>query len=331
MYTNVNTPHELTSWNRVCDNIDLIKVPSANAEEIEQEIKVYVDKDGKLYYYNDQGKKQYIESTIQNPPTTDKDIDSEQNVGNIKPGDTIPGGSTITDVVDQIVGTADWTGTYPKAYVFVTQVGDTYINDNEDNVDFYLYVDQNTNSSTLNYGITIKNGYFEFNGRKKWIPKSKNYSPSYTTQIDLSYVHMVKLSEQYSFPETEAKDYGLKNSKDEDSKCVLAAKTLDYTKNIHICDPLLYQIRATNDNFTSYEKKIIYNDKETSYDDFTVNPGQTLYLRIPNGYSYSIIDQNGVSIIPDTEGNDYKISIASTGVTSTFTITLNPNSEENDN
>ena len=331
MYTNVNTPHELTSWNRVCDNIDLIKVPSANAEEIEYEIKIYVDKNGKLYYYNDQGKKQYIESTVQNPPTTDKDIDSEQNVGNIKPGDTIPGGSTITDVVDQIVGTADWTGTYPKAYVFVTQVGDTYINDNEDNVDFYLYVDQNTNSSILNYGITIKNGYFEFNGRKKWIPKSMNHSPSYTTQIDLSYVHTVKLSGQYSFPETEAKDYGLKNSKDEDSKCVLAAKTLDYTKNIHICDPLLYQIKATNDNFTSYEKKIIYNDKETSYDDFTVNPGQTLYLRIPNGYSYSIIDQNGVSIIPDTEGNDYKISIASTGMTSTFTITLNPNSEENDN
>ena len=331
MYTNVNTPHELTSWNRVCDNIDLIKVPSANAEEIEQEIKIYVDKDGKLYYYNDQGKKQYIESTVQNPPTTDKDIDSEQNVGNIKPGDTIPGGSTITDVVDQIVGTADWTGTYPKVYVFVTQVGDTYINDNEDNVDFYLYVDQNTNSSILNYGITIKNGYFEFNGRKKWIPKSMNHSTSYTTQIDLSYVHTVKLSGQYSFPETEAKDYGLKNSKDEDSKCVLAAKTLDYTKNIHICDPLLYQIKATNDNFSSYEKKIIYNDKETSYDDFTVNPGQTLYLRIPNGYSYSIIDQNGVSIIPDTEGNDYKISIASTGMTSTFTITLNPNSEENDN
>ena len=40
MYTNVNTPHELTSWNRVCDNIDLIKVPSANAEEIEYEIKI---------------------------------------------------------------------------------------------------------------------------------------------------------------------------------------------------------------------------------------------------------------------------------------------------
>ena len=330
MYTNVNTPHELTSWNRVCDNIDLIKVPSANTEEIEQEIKVYVDKDGKLYYYNDQGKKQYIESTVQNPTITDKDIDSEQNVGNIKPGDTIPGGSTITDVVDQIVGTADWTGTYPKAYVFVTQVGDTYINDNEDNVDFYLYVDQNTNSSTLKYGITIKNGYFELNGKKKWIPKSMNYSPSYTTQIDLSYAHTIKLSGQYSFPETEAKDYGLKNSKDEDSKCVLAAKDLDYTKNIHICNPLFHLIKSTGGNSTDYDKSIIYNNKQTSYD-FTVNPGQTLSLSIPNGYSYSIKDEYGTSISPSVNGNYYEISIASTGVTSTFTITLNPNSQGNDN
>ncbi len=330
MYTNVNTPHELTSWNRVCDNIDLIKVPSANAEEIEYEIKVYVDKNGKLYYYNDQGKKQYIESTVQNPPTTDKDIESEQNVGNIKPGDTIPGGSTITDVVDQIVGTADWTGTYPKAYVFVTQVGDTYINDNEDNVDFYLYVDQSTNSSTLNYGISVKNGYFEFNGEKRWIPKSMNHSPSYTMQIDMSYPHTVKLSGQYSFPETEAKDYGLKNSKDEDSACVLAAKALDYTKNIHICDPLFHLIKPTGSTATDYEKSIINNNKETSYD-FTVNPGQTLSLSILNGYSYSIKDEYGTSITPSVNGNYYEISIASTGVTSTFTITLNPNSEGNDN
>ena len=330
MYTNVNTPHELTSWNRVCDNIDLIKVPSANAEEIEYEIKVYVDKNGKLYYYNDQGKKQYIESTVQNPPTTDKDIESEQNVGNIKPGDTIPGGSTITDVVDQIVGTADWTGTYPKAYVFVTQVGDTYINDNEDNVDFYLYVDQSTNSSTLNYGISVKNGYFEFNGEKRWIPKSMNHSPSYTMQIDMSYPHTANLSGQYSFPETEAKDYGLKNSKDEDSACVLAAKALDYTKNIHICDPLFHLIKPTGSTATDYEKSIINNDKETSYD-FTVNPGQTLSLSILNGYSYSIKDEYGTSITPSVNGNYYEISIASTGVTSTFTITLNPNSEGNDN
>ena len=271
-----------------------------------------------------------IESTVQNPPTTDKDIDSEQNVGNIKPGDTIPGGSTITDVVDQIVGTADWTGTYPKAYVFVTQVGDTYINDNEDNVDFYLYVDQNTNSSTLNYGISVKNGYFELNGKKKWIPKSMNHSPSYTMQIDISYPHTVNLSGQYYFPETEAKAYGLKNSKDEDSACVLAAKTLDYTKNIHICDPLLHLIKSTGSNSTDYDKSIIYNNKETSYN-FTVNPGQTLSLSIPNGYSYSIKDEYGTSISPSINGNYYEISIASTGVTSTFTITLNPNSEENDN
>lgn len=329
MYTNVNTPHELTSWNRVCDNIDLIKVPSTNAEEIEYEIKIYVDKDGKLYYYNDKGKKQYIESTVQNSPTTDKDIESEQNVGNVTPGDVIPGGSTITDVVDQIVGTADWTGTYPSAYVFVTSTSSVQPADNEDDSDLYLYITGNTNT-TIYYSIIVKNGYFSLNNQKKWIPKSMNHSPNYTTQVDMSYAHTVNISGQYSFPETEAKDYGLKNSKGEDSTCVLAAKALDYTKNIHICDPLLYQIKATNDNYTSYEKKIIYNDKETSYD-FTVNPGYILYLRIPNGYQYSIIDQNGDSITPCIEGNDQKIDIASTGVTSTFTITLNPNSEENDN
>lgn len=328
MYTNVNTPQKLTTWNRVYDNIDLIKVPSANTEEIEQETKIYVDKDGNLYYYNN-GDKQYIESTVQNPPTTDKDIDSEQNVGNIKPGDTIPRGSTITDIVDQIVGTADWTGTYPSAHVFVTSTSSVQPADNEDDPDLYLYITGSTNT-TIYYSIIVKNGYFSLNNQKKWIPKSMNHSASYTIQADMSYAHTVTISGQYSFPETEAKDYGLKNSKGEDSTCVLAAKALDYIKNIHICYPLLYQIKATNGNFTSYEKKIIYNDKETSYD-FTVNSGQTLYLRIPNGYQYSIIDQNGDPITPDTEGNDYKIDVASTGVTSIFTITLNPNSEENDN
>lgn len=329
MYTNVNTPQKLTTWNRVCDNIDLIKVPSANTEEVEHEIKIYVDKDGKLYYYNDKGEKQYIESTGQNPPTTDKDIESEQGVGNIKPGDVIPGGSTITDVVDQIVGTADWTGTYPSAYVFVASTSSVQPTDNEDDPDLYLYITGSTNT-TIYYSIIVKNGYFSFNNQKKWIPKSMNHSPSYTTQVDMSYAHTVNISGQYSFPETKAKDYRLKNSKGEDSTCVLAAKALDYTKNIHICDPLLYRTKATNGNYTSYEKKIIYNDKETSYD-FTVNSGYTLYLRIPNGYSYSIIDKNGDSITPDTEGNDYKIQVASTGQTSTFTITLNPNSEEDDN
>ena len=329
MYTNVNTPQKLTTWNRVCDNIDLIKVPSVTAEEIEHEIKIYVDKDGKLYYYDNKGKKQYIESTVQNPSTTDKDIDSEQNVGNIKPGDTIPGGSTITDVVDQIVGTADWTGTYPSAYVFVTSTSSVQPADKEDDPDLYLYITGSTNTR-IYYSIIVKNGYFSLNNQKKCIPKSMHHSPSYTTQVDMSYAHTINISGQYSFPETEAKDYGLKNSKGDDSTCVLAAKALDYTKNIHICDPLLYQVEATNGNFPGYNKKIIYNDKETSYD-FTVNPEYTLYLRIPNGYQYSIIDQNGVSITQDTKGNDYKISIASTGMTSTFTITLNPNSEENDN
>lgn len=331
MYTNVNTPHELTSWNRVCDNIDLIKVPSANTEEIEHEIKVYVDKNGKLYYYNDKGKKQYIESTVQNPPTTDKDIESEQNVGNVKPGDIIPGGSTITDVVDQIVGAADWTGTYPKAYVFVTQVGNTQIDDNEDITDFYLYVDQNTNSSILQYGISIKGGYFEFNGQKEWISKFTIKSPSeYITPINTSHPNTVEISGQYMFKGEKAKDHGLKNSKNDDSACVLAAKALDYTKNIHICDPLFHLIKPTDSDSTDYEKSIIYNQGQTSYD-FTVNPGQTLSLSIPNGYSFSIKDEYGTSITPSVNGNYYEISIASTGMTSTFTITLNPNSEENDN
>lgn len=329
MYTNVNTPQKLTTWNRVCDNIDLIKVPSANTEEVEHEIKIYIDKDGKLYYYNDKGDKQYIESIGQNPPTTDKDIDSEQNVGNIKPGDVIPGGSTITDIVDQIVGTKDWEGTYPKAYILITSTSSVQPVDNEDDLDLYLYITGSTNTR-IYYSIIVKNGYFSLNDQKKWIPKSMNHSPSYTTQVDMSYAHTVNISGQYSFPEKKAKDYGLKNSKGEDSTCVLAAKALDYTKNIHICDPLLYQIKSTNNTSSGYNKKIIYNDKETSYD-FTVDLGQTLYLRIPNGYQYSIIDQYGVSIIPDTEGNDYKISVASTGIKSTFTITLNPNSEEDGN
>lgn len=328
MYTNVNTPHELTSWNRVCDNIDLIKVPSANAEEIEQEIKVYVDKDGKLYYYNEQGKKQYIESTVQNPSTTDKDIESEQNVGNIKPGDTIPGGSTITDVVDQIVGTADWTGTYPNACIFVQQTSSIQPKDNYNNEHLYLYINTN-NSTTIYYNIVTTGGYFKLNNDIQPMG-TVFHNPPVSMSIDMSYQHTVEISGKYQFPRTEAKDYELQDIKGNESKCVLKAKTLDYIKKIHICDPLLYQIKATNGNYPGYNKKIIYNDKETSYD-FTVNPGYTLYLRIPNGYQYSIIDQNGDSITPDTEGNDYKIEITSTGVTSTFTITLNPNSEENDN
>ena len=328
MYTNVNTPHELTSWNRVCDNIDLIKVPSDNIEEIEHEIKVYVDKDGKLYYYNDQGKKQYIESTVQNPPTTDKDIESEQNVGNVKPGDVIPGGSTITDVVDQIVGTADWTGTYPKACIFVQQTSSVQPEDKYNNEHLYLYINTN-NSTKIYYNIVTTGGYFKLNNDIQDLG-TIFHNPPVSMPIDMSYQHTIEISGKYQFPRTEAKDYELYDNKGNESRCVLEAKDLDYIKKIHICDYLLYQIKATNGNYPGYNKKIIYNDQPTSYD-FTINSGQTLYLRIPNGYSYSIIDQNGVSIIPDTEGNDYKISIASTGVKSTFTITLNPNSEENDN
>ena len=128
----------------------------------------------------------------------------------------------------------------------------------------------------------------------------------------------------------EAKKYGLTDSQGNESKCVLKAKYLDYIKKIHVCDPLFHLIKPTGSTATDYEKSIINNDDQTSYD-FTVNPGQTLSLSIPNGYSYSIKDEYGTSITPSVNGNYYEISIASTGVTSTFTITLNPNSEENDN
>ena len=142
MYTNVNTPHELTSWNRVCDNIDLIKVPSANAGEIESEIKIYVDKDGKLYYYNN-GDKQYLQSTGCCDQTfTDRDIESKQNVGNVTVGDIVPEGSTLTEVVDQFIGTADWTGVHPKAYVYVPQFDRDQPADDENSTDLYLYIDK---------------------------------------------------------------------------------------------------------------------------------------------------------------------------------------------
>lgn len=328
MYTNVNTPQKLTTWNRVCDNIDLIKVPSATAEEIEHEIKIYIDKDCKLYYYDDKGDKQYIESIRQNPPTTDKDIDSEQNVGNIKPGDVIPGGSTITDIVDQIVGTKDWEGTYPKACIFVQQTSNVQPKDDYNNEHLYLYINTNNNTK-IYYNIVTTGGYFKLNDDIQPIG-TVFHNPPISMTIDMSYSHTEEISGQYLFQRTEAKDYELQDSKGNESKCVLETKALNYIKKIHICDSLLYQIKSTNNTSSGYNKKIIYNDKETSYD-FTVDLGQTLYLRIPNGYQYSIIDQYGVSIIPDTEGNDYKISVASTGTKSTFTITLNPNSEENDN
>lgn len=329
MYTNVNTPHELTSWNRVCDNINLIKVSSATAGEIEQEIKIYVDKDGKLYYYNN-GDKQYIESTVQNPPTTDKDINSEQNVGNIKPGDVIPGGSTITDIVDQIVGTKDWEGTYPKAYVLVTQVGNTYPTDDANNKDIYLFIDENIGTTTLQYNLYIKDGYFSLNDQKIQIPTYVHVSPECSMQIDMSQPQTIEISGQYQLQEIAAKDYGCKNSKGEDSKCVLTAKVLYYKKTVHICGHLFYFVGATGINPNRYNRKIVYENKETSYD-FLVYPGQTLYLQIPNGFQYSIIDQNGASITPVVEDNIYKIAVASTGIKSTFTITLNSNSEENDN
>ena len=330
MYTNVNTPQKLTTWNRVCDNIDLIKVPSATAEEIEHEIKIYIDKDGKLYYYDDKGDKQYIESIGQNPPTTDKDIDSEQNVGNIKPGDVIPGGSTITDIVDQIVGTKDWEGTYPKAYVLVTQVGNTYPTDDTNNKDIYLFIDQNIGTTTLQYNLYIKDGYFSLNDQRVQIPTYVHISPECSMQIDISYPHTVNISGQYQLQEIAAKNYGCKNSKGEDSKYVLTAKVLDYKKTVHICGHLFYFVGATGVNPNRYNRKIVKENEETSYD-FLVYPGQTLYLQIPNGFQYSIIDQNGASITPVVEDNIYKIAVASTGVKTTFTITLNPNSEENDN
>lgn len=330
MYTNVNTPQKLTTWNRVCDNIDLIKVPSANTEEVEHEIKIYIDKDGKLYYYDDKGDKQYIESIGQNPPTTDKDIDSEQNVGNIKPGDVIPGGSTITDIVDQIVGTKDWEGTYPKAYVLVTQVGNTYPTDDANNKDTYLFIDENIGTTTLQYNLYIKDGYFSLNNQKVQIPTYVHVSPECSMQIDMSYPQTIEISGQYQLQEIAAKDYGCKNSKGEDSKCVLTAKVLDYKKTVHICGHLFYFVGATGINPSRYNKYIVYENKQTSYP-FKVGSGQTLYLQIPNGFQYSIIDQNGDSIRPDFENNIYKISVASPGVESIFTITLNPNSEENDN
>lgn len=330
MYTNVNTPQKLTTWNRVCDNIDLIKVPSATAEEIEHEIKIYIDKEGKLYYYDDKGDKQYIESIGQNPPTTDKDIDSEQNVGNIKPGDVIPGGSTITDIVDQIVGTKDWEGTYPKAYVLVTQVSNTQPTDDANNKDIYLFIDENIGTTTLQYNLYIKDGYFSLNDQKVQIPTYVHISPECSMPIDMSYPHTVNISGQYQLQEIAAKDYGCKNSKGEDSKCVLTSKVLDYKKTVHICGHLFYFVGATGINPSRYNKYIVYENKETSYD-FSVNPGQTLYLQIPNGFQYSIIDQNGASITPVFENSIYKIAVASTGTKSTFTITLNPNSKENDN